>query len=188
MLISILLSLALSSAPAAHAEGSSPVLVSVDVRGFGGPVVGLAQAGDGVAMVVGGRGGLLIDGRWMLGASLSGTPLFLGAGAAPVDTERLAFWHGGVLVSRHFGERWPVQPRVGLVLGAAWVRVDSATSRREGLAFAAEPSLGAELHLTRFLRVGLDVGYRLIVPAPSGLRLEQVSGVTGALTMHFGWF
>lgn len=188
MLIPTLVFLVSSSAPEVAERPPAAHVLSADVKGFGGPILGVAQAGDGVAMVTGGRGGVVLDGRWLVGGALSGTPRLLGAGAVPAGAEKLGFWQGGVLLQRRFGEHWVVHPRVGAVVGAAWLRLESAEAVREGLAFAAEPTVGAELNVSHFLRVGLDVGYRFVAPVPSGLRFTQVSGVTGALTLHFGWF
>lgn len=188
MLLPTLVLLMSTSTPEVAARAQAPHVLSTDVKGFGGPLLGVAQAGDGVVMVAGGRGGLLLDERWLVGGALSGTPLFLGTGAVRAGAEKLAFWQGGVLVQRQFGEDWVVRPRVGAVVGAAWLRLESAEAVREGLAFSAEPTVGAEVQLTRFLQVGLDLGYRFVAPVPSGLRFTQVSGVTGSLTLHFGWF
>lgn len=182
--------LLVSSTPAVAEAPPEPKVLAARVDGFGGPLVGVTQVGDGAAMLTGGRAGLVLDRRWLLGVTLLGTPLFLGAGAAPAGGEQLSFWQGGLLVQHQFLAESLVHPRVGAMVGGAWLRLEAPTSgaTREGLVFAAEPQVGVEVNVARFLRVGLDVGYRLVAPAPPGLRFAQVSGVTGALTLHFGWF
>lgn len=187
-MLTLLLPLLVSSSAPALAERTPAPVLTTDVRGFGGPLLGVAQAGDGVVMLTGGRAGLVLADRWVLGLALAGTPRFLGAGAVPAGDEQLSFWQGGVLVQRLFLDG-VVRPRVGVLVGAAWLQLERpGGGTRDGLAFAAEPQLGLEVNVARFLRVGLDVGYRLVAPVPAGLRFTQVSGVSGGLTLHFGWF
>lgn len=191
MLIHALLPLLLvSSTPSVAEDQPRPEVLATRVDGFGGPLVGVTQVGDGAAMLTGGRAGLVLDRRWLVGVTLLGTPLFLGAGAAPAGGEQLAFWQGGLLVQRQLFPESVVHPRVGAMVGGAWLRLETPESgaTREGLVFAAEPQVGVQVNVARFLRVGLDVGYRFVAPAPAGLRFSQVSGVSGALTLHFGWF
>lgn len=164
----------------------SPVLVD-DVAGFGGASVGFAQAGDGVAMLAGGRGGVLLNRHLALGAALFGTPQFMGAGAVPVGDGLLTFWQGGFFVQEQFAPQWVVRPRVGVLVGGAWLQLDGGDAYR-ALHFMVEPSAGVEVSVTRFLRVGFDVGFRIVPAVPRQLTFMQVSGLSGALTLQFGWF
>ena len=166
-------------------------MLSTNVGGFGGPLLGLTQLGDGAALLTGGRGGLVFDDRWLVGAALSATPTFEGA-LAPLSPsgERLALWSGGLLVEHVIAPESPVHARVGLVMGGAYVSVESEDRRtvRGGLAFSAEPNASLELNATRFLRVGFTVGYRLVLPAPVDVPAEALRGITGGMTFHFGGF
>lgn len=167
---------------------TTDVVLVEHASGFGGATVGFAQAGDGVAMLAGGRGGVVLNEQLVIGAALFGTPQFMGAGAVPVNDALLTFWEGGFFVQEQFMPSWVVRPRVGVLLGGAWLRIEGVEQRSESLHFAVEPSAGFEVNVTRFLRIGLDVGYRIIPAVLAGLRFTQVSGLSGALTLHFGWF
>lgn len=171
---------------------SSPAVVesanSLEVGGFGAPVLGVAQLGDGAAMLTGGEAGLVLNKRWHVGVSLFGS-LRLPGVEARAGSQFVSFWQGGALVRHEFGDGWRVHPRLGVVLGAAYVQLTAA----QGLAgaslhFAAEPRVGVGIEVARFLHIGADVGYRFIAPVVPGLRFDQTSGVSGVITAAFGWF
>jgi hypothetical protein len=173
---------------------SSPAIVapapSVSVGAFGAPVFGVAQLGDGATLLTGGEAGFSFDRRWQLGLSLLGTPRLGGFERVRAGNEFVSFWQGGAVARYELGhDGWRVHPRVGLMVGAAYVQVDGLLALgRFSFHFAAEPRAGVGIEVTRFFHLGLDVGYRFLAPAPSGLRFEQTSGVTAVITAAFGWF
>jgi|GEM_PF-3831513 hypothetical protein len=184
MLISLLTSLVVASSPAVVEPLPSPQLGA-----FGAPVFGVAQLGDGAVVLTGGEAGLVFDRKWHVGVSIFGTPRLGGLENARAGNEFVSFWQGGALVRREFGEGWRVHPRVGVMLGAAYVQVAVPFALgRASVHFAAEPRVGASIEVTRFFHVGVDVGYRFLAPVPAGLRFDQTSGITGVITAAFGWF
>jgi hypothetical protein len=185
MLFSLLSLLVVASSPAVVLPAPAPF-----VSAFGAPVFGIAQLGDGATLLTGGEAGLILARRWQVGLSLLGTPRLGGFERVRAGDEFVSFWQGGAIARYEFGEAaWRVHPRVGVMLGAAYVQVDALLALgRSSFHFAAEPRVGVGIEVTRFFHVGLDVGYRFLAPVPSGLRFDQASGVSGVLTAAFGWF
>ena len=58
----------------------------------------------------------------------------------------------------------------------------------DGLVWIFEPQLTGHLNLTRWLRVGLDVGYRFVAAPGPDLSGRDLRGVTGGVHMQLGWF
>ena len=55
--------------------------------------------------------------------------------------------------------------------------------------FVFEPDLNLELNVTKFFRIGLGVGYRVVAGDDfKGYNYLDLSGVTGTLTFKFGKF
>ena len=50
-----------------------------------------------------------------------------------------------------------------------------------------EPQLSGHLNLTRWLRVGIEVGYRLVA-APGELDAGDLRGITAGAHAQIGWF
>jgi hypothetical protein len=53
--------------------------------------------------------------------------------------------------------------------------------------FLFEPQLGGHLDLTRFARIGADVGYRFVAGADR-YPTRDLRGFTAGFTMQLGWF
>jgi hypothetical protein len=50
-----------------------------------------------------------------------------------------------------------------------------------------EPQLSGHLNVTRYFRLGIDLGYRFVA-APTVVDGRGFGGINGGLHMQFGWF
>ncbi len=171
-----------------------------DFGGFGGPVVKLTSiAGQDVAMS-GGRGGLIINRRLVIGGgryALARNNIRTGYTFDNGDEPTLEFGYGGLefeyitrpsrlvhatlytLIGRGRASHTSEQSQGGAVLRQ---RLDSDL-------FVIEPALTLELNVTRWFRTGVGAGYRFV----DGSDLPQVndaalSGGVATLSFKFGSF
>jgi hypothetical protein len=203
-----LASLVVLSAPAAAEEGGAgkpPAAPEAEVLipgtahhgGWGAPVVHVSTIRDRAAVLVGGRGGWLLDRRLTLGGGGFGLATEIAApAAAQVPGERqldLALGYGGGWIEYTFSPLRLLHVSVGTLIGGGGVSLKfrhggSYGSGSDGF-FVTEPTVTAELNLARFLRLDLGVAYRWIVGADMpGLAYSDVAGFSGVLALKFGKF
>lgn len=155
--------------------------------GFGGPVVKFSQINYGLGVLAGGRGGWIINHTFVIGAGGYGltTPL------ESDEEDDLSFGYGGLEFEYIILSDKLVHLTIYTLLGGGGVSLpanqDEDTSG-EGF-FIFEPAVNAELNVTKFFRVGLGLGYRMVVGDEIyGLAAMDLSGVTGTLILKFGSF
>lgn len=187
----------------AHAQRDQTLLGrrgQSSVGGFGGPVVKFSRMAGADAMLSGGRGGVILNRR-----------LVIGGGGYAVTSENirtdfrfedgsrpaLQLAYGGLEFEYITRPRELVHATVSMLLGggAASYRSRStsgstvSTRTLESPVFVAEPGAHLEVNVTRWFRPGLGVGYRYV----NGSDLPSVSdgalgGAVGTLTFKFGRF
>ena len=195
---------ALAQAPAAPVPAPTPsgadeTLLAGPIThgGFGGPMVAYTRLNGEDAVLVGGRGGWLINHRLLIGGGGWGIAnrISVPAGAIASEAEhRLTFGYGG------FWTEYIVQPSrlvhgsVGLLIGGgelqyARVHGDSMTAVVSDPVFVMEPSLNAEVNLASFVRLTLSAGYRFVAGVDlNGLDAGDVAGFVGGAMLKFGSF
>jgi hypothetical protein len=167
--------------------------------GYGGPVLVYSRVLDRDAFFFGGRGGWIINHRFVLGgagfAMVSSMPPPEGAPDIGEDL-RFEFGYGGLWLEYIFLPDELIHASIGTMIGGG---ATSYTLRRRGdrddrevesdPVFVLDPVLAAELNVIRFLRVSVGVGYRYVgsVQLP-GVRKEELSGFTGSVMLKFGRF
>jgi hypothetical protein len=200
--VGILSAPAFAAEPGAGKPGPEPeaeVLIPRSARhgGWGAPVMHVSSVRDRAAVLVGGRGGWLLDGRLTLGGGGMGLASEIAApAAAQVPGERrldLAMGYGGGWIEYTFSPLRLVHVSVGALVGGGGVSLKfrhggSYGSGSDGF-FVAEPTVAAELNLARLVRLDLGVAYRWIVGADMpGLSSSDVAGVSGVVALKFGKF
>jgi hypothetical protein len=176
--------------------------------GYGAPTVALTTLSGETAAMVGGQGGWVLNRRFVLGGALRGiTPRpkvdLQNRSSGDPESAQVQLGYLGLLLEYigapsklfHYGVEFVVGGgTVELVDGDAGFRAGAAVSdesfERSGV-FAAELGARAELNVTRFFRIGLSGGYRLV----SGANLEKadvsdgdLSAPYGQLSLRFGSF
>lgn len=195
----ILISFVLSISAAAQEQ----TLISgkIESGGFGGPVVKFSQIDGRFAVLVGGYGGWLINHTFMIGGGGFGlantirgsraAQLYYGTG----NDLRLQFGYGGLMLE-YIGEHNSlVHYYVSALIGAGGVNYDYINNLyydnfdEASPCFVFEPSLGAELNVTRFFRIAAGAGYRLVRGTDLvGVSDSQLSDFSLNLTFKFGKF
>ncbi len=184
--------------PAGVAAQQEQTLMSgpVEHGGFGGPVVKLTQIANEFGVLVGGRGGWIINHSLVLGGG--GYGLANSSDFRLVEggrERRLALGYGGVELE--YVNRWSdvAHLTAGILIGAGgaswydWRGGDSGFEDDGDAFFIAEPALNVEVNIVHFFRVGVGGSYRFVEDVDlRGLTDADVRGAAGSLTFKFGKF
>jgi hypothetical protein len=186
------------------ASGEKPVetLLAGPVThgGFGGPLLGYTRLNGADAVMVGGRGGWLINHRLVIGGGgwgvASRVPVPAGATANEAD-HQLVLGYGGFWTEYIVAPGRLLHGSVAVLVGAGGLtytrfRGPTGVEDRETESdpiFVLEPSVNAELNLTGFMRLAMFVGYRAVSGVDlTGLSTRDVAGFVGGAMLKFGVF
>ncbi len=175
-----------------YAQEDAETLIQGDIEhgGFGGPVVKFSSMNNESAVLVGGRGGWIINHLISLGGGGYGL-------ASEIQTnpgELLVFGYGGFEMEYIIASDRLLHTTIRTLIGAGGlssVNDDLSTDdETNGDAFfVLEPSVNAELNLTQFFRLNAGLGYRYISGVDRfNLSDADVSGLNATLTLKFGLF
>lgn len=198
----ILLSFVLS----AQLSAQEQTLISgqIESGGYGGPVVKFSKLNDKFALLVGGSGGWLINHSLLIGGGGYGLANSISAPKAAQayygggDDLKIQFGYGGLLLEYIGGPNDLVHYSISTLIGAGGVHYgywnDFSDSyyddrSRASAFFVVEPSVGAEVNITRFLRSNVGASYRLIRGTDlPGISDSDLSDLSIYLTFKFGKF
>jgi hypothetical protein len=174
--------------------------------GYGGLELKVTKVNSEVGLMVGGRGGWIINNTFAIG--LGGNGLVTNHLVKNVkdvygkDTSAyLRIGYGGLILSYINSSNEVAHFTINMLLGAGGASYTSSWNNlmnnrnnfdmfdENSAFFVFEPGLGIELNVTKFFRIELGASYRMI----SGLSLSKtvdkdVSGLTGNLAFKFGSF
>lgn len=173
---------------------------NTDFGGFGGPVVKLTSlVGESVALS-GGRGGLIINRRLVIGAggyALGQQDLRTDFRFGNGDASTLEFSYGGFELEYITRPSRLVHATFYALIGGGQVSHVSEQSqggavlrqRLDSDLFVLEPAVTLELNVTRWFRTGIGAGYRFV----DGSNLPRVNDAAlsrgvGTLSFKFGSF
>jgi hypothetical protein len=183
-----LLALAAVTAPiAANAQepDRQKHAIGTRLRDFGGFVELDMKFGDMMgefAAFAGGRAAVLLKRRVYLGVGGAG----LATDNALVGGQPLRMGYGGILIGYVIPTRSLVQITTDVLVGAGGIHPEGGQD--DGI-FVFEPSVGLELILARFARLGLGTSYRFVGDADlAGLEDSDLRGLTGTVAVRLGWF
>jgi hypothetical protein len=149
------------------------------------------------AVFVGGRGGWIVNHRFILGGAGYGLASRIGApsGVQPaVGRYDLAFGYGGVFLEYVLAPRELWHLSVLTLFGAGgleYMSRDSAppSGHSASAVFVWEPALLVEINLISFLRLDVGASYRLVRGVDlTGVSNSDVGGPSGVLALKFGKF
>jgi len=158
--------------------------------GFGAPVVKITTIDGNAEVMVGGRGGWIINHTFVLGGGGYGT-------ATKTRSDRLnsdgqyEFGHGGLELEYIWRHAELVHGTFLLHVGAGSIEHPGFLDTRAGQdsVFVLEPTVSAELNVVKFFRVAIGGGYRFVIDVDvNGLNDGDLSGPAGTITLKFGWF
>jgi hypothetical protein len=172
-----------------------------ETGGFGAPVVKVTTIKDQSAVMIGGRGGWIINHSLVLGGGAYGVVNEVDApeGAlpeqGPLDIE---FGYGG------FEMEYIVRPESLMHFGTYILIGGGATNYVKDVGpvtesneqvgetdflFVLEPAVNGELNVTTWFRLNAGVSYRVVAGVNQvGLKNSDFSGVAASLTLKFGKF
>jgi hypothetical protein len=195
-------------APPAPYDGPATLIdgdgEKMHVGGYGGlSVLGTSIYKSG-GLLVGGEGAILLDHRLAIGLAGFGLASEVkGPDLTNGEESILGFGYGGAVFRYHLvSKRSPVTASLGTLIGAGGLTLiekstsdefdpeyDYSEDAEANAFFVAEPSVQANLHLTRWMRLGVSGGYRFVRgPTLRGVSDEDLEGVTAGGHLQFGWF
>jgi hypothetical protein len=170
------------------------------IGGYGGvSIVGSSMKGQAV-VYAGLEGALLVAHRLAIGLAGYGLATRI---AGPDDSfgnaQRLEFGYGGLVLRYSFVERRPYYFTVGALVGGGGVgygrdyRNHDFDGNREydpDPVFVVEPSVGGHVNLTRWMRLGATVSYRMVngIDNLTHIKEKDLSGFAYGGNIQLGWF
>lgn len=163
---------------------------------FGGPILEFSSINGQLVADVGGGGALILD-EFFIGGYGMGTDYPEVIFETEIDGELteidadIDFGHGGLW----FGYVRDIERKMHLYssLKVGWGRADlehDIADLPSDRLFVLTPEIGIELNMTKFFRVGLTGGYRIVngVSRLPGLDNQDFSSPTVGITFRFGGF
>ncbi len=178
----------------AMAQEQTLITGEVQHGGFGGPVMKITTFRDDVGILVGGRGGWIINHVLALGGGGYGLTNNI---EAPIRGYYLNVGYGGPIVEFIIASNRLVHASVNLLVGAGgvnyreeyWEFDNDGYFIQDDAFFVMEPGVDMELNVTDFFRVNVGISYRYINGVESkGLEDSDMSGVAATLMLKFGKF
>lgn len=167
------------------------LLRSGEIRssGFGGPMVKFSPVNGEFGVLVGGRGGWLINSVFSIGGG--GYGLANSVRADNPDSVQINLGIGGVVMEAVFLPNKLVHGTASLLIGAGSVQkhMDHRDNMDPESFFALEPEINLEINVLKFFRICPGVSYRWLAGdlewVDSGW---DISGPSANLTFKFGKF
>ena len=170
---------------------------NLKIGAFGGPMMTFSTINGEFSHMMGGGGGIIIGGFYFGGYGMGLTNNINYPKVDPNDPdEHIEFGHGGFMTGFAIKGNSAIHPVINTLIGWGNVSIENDNLSLSGVfntkedgVFVFEPSLQMEMNFTKFFRVAVGCGYRLV----SSLDLENLtnddfSGISASLTLKFGWF
>jgi hypothetical protein len=162
---------------------------------FGGPSLKITSIKGETAVFVGGSGGWIINHTFVLGGAGYGLVTSVRAKNNDSSYQFIHMGYGGLDLEYIASSNDLIHLSLGLLIGAGSIGFkDNADDMFENHRttesfFVMEPSVHANLNVTRFFRIAGGVSYRYINGLKSPvLTNRDVSGLSAVLTLEFGMF
>jgi hypothetical protein len=164
--------------------------------GYGAPVVSYTRFGGSDSVMVGGRGGWILNHQLVIGGGGFGlaNPARERMGASLDQADyRHTFGYGGLWLEYLIAPMSVVHASVGTLVGAGGISYQQFRPHMEDVestsVFVLDPVVAVEVNVTTFLRVALQGGYRVV----RGVDLATMdngdaSGFTLGTAVKFGGF
>lgn len=168
--------------------------------GFGAIMVNYTEIGDKEALLVGGRGGWIMNHGFSIG--LGGYGLTNNVYYDDVisnERVQLEMGYGGLYMEATVASKWPIHLSFPILIGAGgatYVNAPDSSDRWSSdpvadseAFFVVEPGVNLELNITKFFRMDFGLNYRWT----QGMNLlrtkdAELEGFSGGVTLKFGKF
>ena len=180
----LLIILTLASVPlAANAQEQTLIRGEIESGGYGGPVVKLSSINNEFCVLMGGRGGWIINHAFIVGGGGYGlaTDIF-------VNGNKLALGYGGLELGYVIMSDSLVHFTVHSLIGFGGVSFENYPASADEI-FVLEPEATIVLNVTEFFRIAAGASYRFVTGVTaSGVSDESLGGFSGMLVFKFGRF
>jgi len=180
----------------AFAQEETLINGPIESGGFGGPVVKVGSFNGETAILVGGRGGWIVNHSFIIGGGGYGLVNDVKAKVpGPYGERYLNFGYGGLELEYVADPERLINYSFQALIGAgglSWRDQDVQIGMRNSdndTFFIVEPGVNATLNVTPYFRISGGVSYRFIsgVQSPASTNAD-LSGPSGVLTFRFGKF
>lgn len=169
---------------------SETLFSNFSISGFGGPTFSVSQLNNESTILAGGGGGVIIGdffiGGFGEGGSLNNTTI-------SGEFYDMDLGYGGLWLGYSIMSRKAIHPFVSVKLGSGSVDLFSVNNNRTTANDNVQvvvPEVGVEFNFTSWMRLVTHIGYREVggLGNANTVAKNQVTGVTGGLTLRFGFF
>ena len=189
----LFIALVASTCMSAYAQEQTLVGGKIESGGFGGPVLKVGQVKGETALLVGGRGGWIINHTFVLGGGGYGLVNDIKMKDVGGTSYYLAYGYGGLELEYISDSDELIHYTIHALIGGGSLNLrtksfDMGNSDTDTF-FILEPGANVDLNITSFFRLGIGVSYRYV----SGVSFESltnsdIAGPAGVLTFKFGTF
>lgn len=165
---------------------------NLKIGAFGGPMMTFTVIDGQFSHMMGGGGGIMIGGFYFGGFGMGLTNSITAVDQGNEDLT-LEFGYGGLMTGFTLMGKKAVHPTFNANIG--WGNVSKEPEfgipqqQNEDGVFVFEPSVQVEMNFTKFFRVSLGAGYRLVSSCDlPDYGNSDLSGASACLTFKFGWF
>lgn len=164
----------------------------VSLSGYGAPEVKFSAINNRFALLSGGKGGVIINEKFVLGAAGYGVlvPRDIHVKQNSTD-EKIGIGYGGFLFEYYLFPRSLVTWSFGMLIGGGATTMGGTSGNGSPMDrfFAFEPAAHVYVNVVRFLRAGVGVSYRYTY----GLKMDGLAdrgfrNPSIGIVFEFGWF
>jgi len=179
----------------AFAQEETLITGEIESGGFGGPVLKITNINGENAVMVGGRGGWIINHTFVLGGGGYGLVTDVHAKTTDSIHQYVQLGYGGLEMEFIPASNNLLHLSVGLLVGGGGIGYkpdndDGINSmQKTNSFFVLEPSVNANLNVTHYFRIAAGVTYRYVSGLKSAASTNaDLSGPSAILTLKFGEF
>ena len=166
------------------AEEKTLVSDGIESGGYGGPVVKFMSLGGNLGVIVGGRGGWIINHTFVIGGGFYGL-----ASNITIDGNTTDLEYGGFEFEYIWQSDRVLHFTVHMSIGGGRVQMIDGDFFQDQF-FYIEPSFNGELNIMSWFRINAGIGYLWVdnIQGMPGLSTSDVRSITGSIVFKFGWF
>lgn len=170
---------------------------SKTISAYGGPLINFTQVDKNWGLLLGGKGGILINNRFSFGGIGMGMvkdPKFNSAGSSDFDNNPLevSLGSGGLFVEYIFNFNFPVSLSIPLNIMAGGVSVkdtETDTKLESSGIYILEPGINVAFRVSANFAPTINVSYRQVFGSDlENLTNQEISGLNIGLILKLGNF
>ncbi len=180
--------LSLAVAPAVHGQQRTLVTGTTESGGMGAPVIKFTEVSNEFSLLIGGRGGWIIDHTFLIGGGGYGLVTDVDIDGVPPRRD-LEFGYGGLELEYINSSNSLVHFTLWGLVGGGGLTTRSFGFFESEAVFVLEGGANLILNVTPYFRMGFGGGYRWVTDVDTVVvSSAALSSPFGALTFKFGKF